>query len=71
MMNAETQTGLSKCVFEDEKPVRMYYQAIEEKTNYFKIPESPKAFRKLWQEELEIIQKLHKLKVQIFFISFI
>ncbi|KAL8097156.1 hypothetical protein AgCh_030309 [Apium graveolens] len=40
----------------------MYYQAIKKKSNNFKIPESPEAFRKLWQEELEIIQKLHMLK---------
>lgn len=67
MMNAEIQTGLSNCEYKDEKPVRMYYQAIEKKSNNFKIPESPEAFRKLWQEELEIIQKLHMLKVQAYF----
>ncbi|KAL8097175.1 hypothetical protein AgCh_030328 [Apium graveolens] len=43
----------------------MYYQAIEKKSNNFKIPESPEAFRKLWQEELEIIQKLHMLKLNL------
>lgn len=50
MKNAEIQTGLSNCVYQPEKPVRMYFQAIEEKSNYFEIPESPEAFRKLWQE---------------------
>ncbi|KAK1347081.1 hypothetical protein POM88_055106 [Heracleum sosnowskyi] len=60
---AETQSGLSNSVYEDGKPLRLYYQAIEEKSNYFEIPESSEAFRKLWQEELEIIQKLHKLKL--------
>ena len=65
-MNAETQSALSG-IYKDEKPVRMYYQALEEKNNYFQIPKSSEAFGKLWQEELDFIKKLQKLKVHILF----
>ncbi|KAL8097155.1 uncharacterized protein LOC141687434 [Apium graveolens] len=63
MMNTKIQTGLFYGIYKDEKPVRIYYQAIEEKSNFFEIPESSEAFRKLWQEELEIIKKLQMLKL--------
>ncbi|WOH04755.1 hypothetical protein DCAR_0624167 [Daucus carota subsp. sativus] len=63
-MNAETQSALSG-IYKDEKPVRMYYQALEEKNNYFQIPKSSEAFGKLWQEELDFIKKLQKLKLNL------
>lgn len=62
-MNDETQTVLSDDIYKDENPVRMYYLAIEEKSIHFEIPKSSEAFRKLWLEELEIIERLQKLKV--------
>lgn len=60
---AKTQTVFCNSTYEYTKPIRMYYQEIEETSIKFKIPDIPDVFRNLWQEELEIIEKLRKLKV--------
>lgn len=62
---AKTQTVFCNSIYEDTKPLRMYYQEIEETNIQFEIPKIPEEFRKLWQEELEIIEKLHKLEVLV------
>lgn len=60
---ATTESVLCYSAFEDTKPLRMYYAEIEATSIDFKIPNIPEVFGKLWQEELEIIEKLRKLKV--------
>ncbi|XP_074359282.1 uncharacterized protein LOC141698477 [Apium graveolens] len=60
---AKTETVLCNSTYEVTKPLRMYYVEIEETSIEFKIPDLPEVFRELWQEELEIIEKLRKLKV--------